>query len=68
MLMHDPAKAKASALSSLQNRNEPDDALLLAATAVAARDQESLRAVREWQEQRYRYEDVRLDNLLGAVR
>lgn len=67
MLMHDPAKAKASARSSLQNRNEPDDALLLAETAVATHDQEALHAVREWQE-RSRYDDVRLDNLLGAVR
>ena len=36
--MHDPAKAKASARASSQDRNEPDDALLLAATAVATRD------------------------------
>lgn len=67
MLMHDPAKAKASARASLKNRNESDDALLLAETAVATRDQESLRVVRDWQ-QRYGYEDVRIENLLGAVR
>ncbi len=65
MLLHDPAKANASARASFQDRNEADDALLLAATAAATRDQESLRAVRAWQ-QRHRYEDVRLDNLLGA--
>jgi hypothetical protein len=66
-LLHDPAKAKASARASFQDRNEADDALLVAATAVATRDRESLQAVREWQ-QRYRYEDVRLENLLGALR
>ena len=66
-LLNDAAKANASASVSLQKRNEPDDALLLAATAAATKDQESLRAVRAWQ-QRYRYEDVRLENLVGAVR
>lgn len=66
-LLHDPAKAKASARASLEVRNEADDALLLAMTSAATQDEESLRAVRAWQ-QRYRYEDVRLDNLLGAVR
>ena len=66
-LLNDPAKANASARASLQKRNEPDDALLLAATAAATNDRESLRAVRVWQE-RYRYEDVRLENLIGAVR
>jgi predicted Zn-dependent protease len=67
VLLHDPVKAKASARASFQDRNEADDALLLAATAAATRDQEVLQAVRAWQ-QRYRYEDVRLENLLGAVR
>jgi predicted Zn-dependent protease len=67
MLLHDPAKAKASARASFESRNEPDDALLLAATAAATNDEESLRAVHVWQ-QRHRYEDVRLDNLIGAVR
>ncbi len=66
-LLNDPEKANASASVSLQKRNEPDDALLLAATAAATKDQESLRAVRAWQ-QRYRYQDVRLENLIGAVR
>lgn len=67
VLLGDPAKAQASARTSFQDRNEPDDALLLATTAAATRDEESLRAVRSWQ-QRYRYEDVRLDTLIGAVR
>lgn len=66
-LLHDPAKANASARASFLDRNEADDALLLAATAAATRDRESLQAVRAWQ-QRYRYEDVRLESLLGAVR
>jgi tetratricopeptide (TPR) repeat protein len=66
-LLHDPAKAIASARASLAERNEADDALVLAAAAAAARDKESLRVVYDWQ-QRYRYEDVRLDALLGAVR
>lgn len=66
-LLRDPAKANASARASFQDRNEADDALLLAATAVATHDRESLDAVREWQ-QRYRYQDVRLDTLLGASR
>jgi hypothetical protein len=66
MLLRDPAKAHASARASFRDRNEPDDALLLAETAAATGDQESLRAVRAWQ-QRYRYEDVRLDNFLGAL-
>ena len=65
MLLHDPTKANASARASFQDRNEADDALLLAATAATTRDEESLRAVRAWQ-QRYRYQDVRLDTLLGA--
>jgi len=64
-LLRDPAKANASARASFQDRNEADDALLLAATAAATHDRESLNAVREWQ-QRYRYQDVRLDTLLGA--
>jgi hypothetical protein len=67
VLLHDPAKANASARASLQDRNEADDALILAAAAAATRDRESLQAVRSWQ-QRYRYEDVRLESLLGAVR
>jgi hypothetical protein len=67
MLLHDPAKAQASARASLQDRNEADDALILAAAAAAAHDLESLQAVRSWQ-QRYRYEDVRLESLLGTVR
>ena len=66
-LLRDPAKANASARASFQDRNEADDALLLAATAAATRDEASLRAVHEWQ-QRYRYQDVRLDSLLGALR
>jgi hypothetical protein len=66
-LLHDPAKAAASARASLQDRNEPDDALILAAAAVATHDRVSLQAVRSWQ-QRYRYEDVRLESLLGALR
>ncbi len=66
-LLHDPAKAIASARASLAERNEADDALILATAAAAARDKESLRVVYEWQ-QRHGYEDVRLDALLGAVR
>jgi hypothetical protein len=67
LLLRDPAKANASARASFQDRNEADDALLLAATAAATHDRESLNAVREWQ-QRNRYQDVRLDALLGASR
>ena len=67
VLLRDPAKANASARASFQDRNEADDALLLAATATATRDRDSLNAVRAWQ-QRYRYQDVRLDTLLGALR
>jgi predicted Zn-dependent protease len=67
ILLRDAAKANVSALASFQDRNEADDALLLAATATATRDREALQAVRAWR-QRYRYEDVRLENLLGAVR
>ena len=66
-LLHDAAKANASARTSFQERNEPDDALLLAATAAATHDRESLNAVHAWQ-QRYHYQDVRLDALLGASR
>ena len=66
-LLHDPAKANASARASFQERNEADDALLLAATAAATHDRESLHAVHDWQ-QRYHYQDVRLDTLLGASR
>ena len=66
MLLRDPTKANASARASFQDRNEADDALLLAATAATTRDEESLRAVRAWQQQ-YRYQDVRLDTLLGAL-
>ena len=66
-LLHDQAKAIASARASFADRNEADDALVLAAAAAAARDKESLRVVHDWQ-QRYRYEDVRLDALFGAVR
>jgi predicted Zn-dependent protease len=67
MILDDPVKASASALASFQDRNEADDALWLAAAAARTHDRESLQAVRAWQ-QRYRYQDVRLDNLLGAVR
>jgi len=67
LLLHDPAKADASARASLQDRNEAEDALILAAAARATHDRESLQAVRSWQ-QRYRYEDVRLESLLGEVR
>jgi hypothetical protein len=66
MLQRDLAKANATARANFQNQSEADDALLLAETAAAAGDQESLRAVREWQ-QRHRYEDVRLETLLGAL-
>jgi len=66
-LLHDPAKAKPDARASFQERNEADDALLLAATAAATHDRESLNAVQAWQ-QRYHYQDVRLDTLLGASR
>jgi hypothetical protein len=66
-LLHDPAKAKSDARASFQERNEADDALLLAVTAAATRDRESLNAVQAWQ-QRYHYQDVRLDTLLGASR
>jgi hypothetical protein len=67
VLLHDPAKAEAIARASFQDRNEADDALILAAAAASTRDRETLQVVRAWQ-QRYRYEDVRLENLLGAVR
>jgi hypothetical protein len=67
ILLQDPAQANASARASFQDRGEADDALILAAAAAATHDRESLEAVRAWQ-QRYRYEDVRLDSLLGAVR
>jgi predicted Zn-dependent protease len=66
-LLHDPAKAQVDARASFQDRNEADDALILASASAATRDRESLEAVRAWQ-QRYRYEDVRLENLLGALR
>lgn len=66
MLLRDPAKANATARENFQDQNEADDALLLAETAAASGDQDALRAVREWQ-QRHRYEDVRLDTLLGAL-
>lgn len=66
MLLRDPAKAHATARANFQDRSEADDALLLAETAAATGDQESLRAARAWQ-QRYRYEDVRLEDLLGAL-
>lgn len=66
-LLHDPAKANVSARASFQERNEADDALLLAATAAAIHDRESLQAVQAWR-QRYHYQDVRLDTLLGASR
>jgi hypothetical protein len=66
MLLRDPAKANATARANFQSQNEADDALLLAETAAASGDQESLRLVREWRE-RHRYEDVRLDTLLGAL-
>jgi predicted Zn-dependent protease len=67
VLLHESTKANVSARASLQDRNEADDALILAAAAAATRDRESLQAVRSWQ-QRYRYEDVCLQSLLGAVR
>jgi len=67
LLLCDPTKANASARASFQDRNEADDALLLAATAAAVHDRESMNAVRAWQ-QRHRYQDVRLDTLLGALR
>ena len=67
LLLRDPARANASARASFQERNEADDALLLAATASATHDLDSLRLVRAWR-QLYRYQDVRLDTLLGAVR
>jgi hypothetical protein len=67
LLLHDPAKAQASALASLLDRNEPEDALILAAAVVATHDREALQTLRSWQ-QRYRYEDVRLESLLRAVR
>jgi hypothetical protein len=67
VLQRNPEKANASARASFRERSEADDALLLATTATATNDQESLRAIGEWQ-QRYRYQDVRLDNLIGAAR
>jgi predicted Zn-dependent protease len=66
MLLRDPAKANFTARANFQHQSEADDALLLAATAAAADDKESQRVVKEWQ-QRRRYEDVRLDNLLRAL-
>jgi hypothetical protein len=66
-LLHDAAKAHATALANFRERQEPDDALLLATTAVATHDDEALRAIEIWR-QRYGYVDVRLDRLLGAMR
>lgn len=65
-LLRDPTRANATARTNFQNQTDADDALLLAETAAATGDQESLRIVKEWQ-QRRRYEDVRLDALLGAL-
>jgi hypothetical protein len=67
LLLRDLPAANASARATFHDRNEADDALILAATAAATHDEESLRAVRLWRK-RYRYEDVRLDTLLGARR
>lgn len=66
MMLQDAAKAHATARDNFRDRNEPEDALILAATAAATRDREAQQAVRQWQ-QRHRYADVRLDRLLGAV-
>ena len=66
MLLHDPTKANASARASFQDRNEAGRCAAPGGDRCHdATIEESLRAVRAWQ-QRYRYEDVRLDNLLGA--
>jgi Tfp pilus assembly protein PilF len=65
-VLNDAVKANASASISLQKRNEADDALVLATTAAATGNRESLQVVRDWQA-RHQYQDVRLASLLGAA-
>ncbi|HKE94061.1 MAG TPA: hypothetical protein VKB34_07125, partial [Povalibacter sp.] len=61
---HDATTAHVLAQQNFHERTEPEDALLLATTAVATGDRAALATVRTWRE-RYRYRDVRLDRLLG---
>jgi hypothetical protein len=65
-LLHDARKAHATALANFNEHNEADDALILAATAAATHDRAAAQAIEAWRHQ-YRYQDARLDRLLGAV-
>jgi tetratricopeptide (TPR) repeat protein len=60
-VLRDVARAHATARDNFTDRQEPEDALLLAETATLAHDERSLELVRRWQAQ-HAYRDVRLDD------
>ncbi len=66
-VLRDAPRAHGTALDNFSDRRDPEDALLLAATAVAVNDQAALHQVRQWQVQRS-YRDVRLDRYWVAQR
>jgi hypothetical protein len=65
-VLRDVTRAHATARDNFTDRQEPEDALLLAETAQAMHDARSLEAVRRWQAQ-HGYRDVRLDRLLTSA-
>jgi hypothetical protein len=66
-LLRDPAKRSPVPVRVSRSGTKPTTRCCSPRTAAATHDRESLNAVREWQ-QRYHYQDVRLDTLLGASR
>lgn len=66
-VLHDAKRAHRTALDNFTDRLDPEDVLLLAATATAVGDQTALQQVRQWQTQRG-YRDVRLDGYWVAQR
>ena len=66
-VLRDAKRAHRTALDNFTDRRDPEDALLLAATATAMGDQAALQQVRQWQTQRS-YRDARLDGYWVAQR
>jgi hypothetical protein len=65
-VQRDVARAHAIARDNFTDRQEPEDALLLAETATLSHDERALELVRRWQAE-HGYRDVRLERLVAAV-
>jgi predicted Zn-dependent protease len=66
LVLHDVRGAHAVALDNFRDHQDAEDALVLATTAAATRDQFALAQIDRWR-RTTRYEDARLDRLLGEA-